>query len=137
MSDKQRKFFERVHEISDWLSQQPGRTFIGWPKETLFFYVAFHAIGGTIFVVRDEGKLKAVMMATPTTSDKVSEPFKWQQPVDGGAVIVWDLVGSRRFIRSLWGKLKAAFPNIAKYFAYRNKKLVELSPVMLERLSNV
>lgn len=137
MNPKQQRFFDRCHELTEWLLAQPGKCFKAWPRETVFFYVAFHALCGTLFVIRKASTIKAVMIAEPRPLDRIEKPFCWQKPTSGNCALVWEMVGGRKFVAELWQKFNQQFPGAERFFAYRNKKLVEFPRTAVERLAYV
>lgn len=130
-------FFERVHEVTEFCLAHAGRCFGGWPRETVFLYVGFHALAGSIFVVRRNGNIAAVGFAWPCQPDKVAADFDWHIVPPGDALMVREVVGTREACRRMFAQARARWPFVKRFFAYRHRrntpKLIEFTPATMER----
>lgn len=130
-------FLERVAEVTDFCVQHAGKCFGGWPKETVFLYVGFHALAGSIFVVRRNGNIAAVGFAWPVKPERAAEDFSWHPAPPGDALMVREVIGTREACREMFARARAQWPHIKRFFAYRHRdskpELFEFSLSTMER----
>lgn len=138
MNDHQ-PFFERVHEVTEFCVWHAGKCFGGWPRETVFLYVGFHALAGTIFVVREQGsrQISAVGFAWPFQPGTAAAEFNWHPVPPGPALMMREVVGTRADCRTMFVRARARWPHVERFFAYRQRntrhELTEFSPATMER----
>lgn len=135
VNDKMKQFMQKVHEVTEFCVQNRGRCFQGWKRETIFLYVAFHAGAGTLFLMRENGNVKAVGFAWPTFLTMIQDAFNWRLPGRGDILFISEVVGDRKSIKTLYNQAKAKWPHLFRVFAYRFKggprqRLVELTHIM-------
>lgn len=130
-------FFERVGEVTDFCVRGAGKCFGGWPRETVFLYVGFHALAGSIFVVRRNKHIAAVGFAWPCQPERAGEDFNWKPAPPGEALLVREVIGTRSACRQMFARARAQWPNLKRFFAYRHRdnrpELIEFSPATMER----
>lgn len=114
-------FLERIGEVTNFCVQHAGKCFGGWPRETLFLYVGFHALAGSIFVVRRNGNIAAVGFAWPCQPERASDPFEFKRVPAGDALLVREVIGTREACREMFAKARAQWPHIKRFFAYRHR----------------
>jgi hypothetical protein len=130
-------FFERVHEVTEFCMAHAGKCFGGWPRETVFLYVGFHALAGSIFVMRRNGHIAAVGFAWTFEPGTSGHEFNWGRPVPGEALMVREVIGHREACRRLFKQAREKWPAVKRFFAYRHRGarpvLVEFNPSTIER----
>lgn len=131
--NKTQQFWRRIHEVTNFCLTHRGRCFPGWPDETVFFYVAFHGLCGTIFVVKSDGKIKAVGFGWPAGQSEVAADFNWRLPKPGKCLVIMEVIGERRVCGNIFARAVARWPQVGRFFAWRHGRLVEFSRKALER----
>ena len=130
-------FWERVHEVTEFCLGHAGKCFGGWPRETVFLYVGFHALAGSIFVVRRDGRLAAIGFAWPFKPDTDAVEFHWKPVPPGEALMVREVIGTREDCRSMFRQARKRWPFVKRFFAFRHRAdkpvLVEYEPASMER----
>lgn len=116
MNQEQQRFFNKVHEVTEFCLEHIGRCFTGKSREELFIYIGEMALQRGIFVIRKQGEIKAVAFAQPTSE---------------GRVLVKEVIGNRTYARDLYEAVMRQIPDAKRFFTYRWKRnrhvLVELA----------
>ncbi len=115
------KFLNYVGEVTQFCVRNAGKCFGGWPKETVFLYVGFHALAGSIFVVRTGGKISAVGFAWPCQPEHAGDEFEWRKAAPGEGLLIREAIGTRAACRQMYRKALAQWPNVKRFFAYRHR----------------
>jgi len=132
-------FWERVHEVTEFCLGHAGKCFGGWSRTTTFLYVGFHALAGTIFVVREPGSgaIEAVGFAWPFQPGTETAEFNWHPVPPGEALMVREVVGTRAACRQMFRQARRRWPFVKRFFAFRQRAarpvLVEYEPTFMER----
>lgn len=116
-------FFERIHELTQFASANRGKAFNGWSDETIYFYLAFHALCDSLFVMRGkDGKITTVGVATPCWINDIGQKFSWKKPdINGDCLMIWEVVGNRTHCGLLVKKALNKFKNVKSFYAFRMK----------------
>ena len=122
MNADHKLFWERIAELAEFGRQHGGRCFAGWPPETLLLYVCFHALAGTLFVVRRDGKPAALGIAWPMQPDAATPDFDWRRATPGPALMVREVIGDRASCRAMFRQARARWPFIQQCYAYRHRR---------------
>lgn len=130
---KTQQFWQRVAGWTEFCLVHRGKAFAGWPDGTVFFYVAFHALCGSVFVVKSEAQIKAVGFAWPSRPENVADDFSWQLPPAGDCLVMMETIGTRTFCGEMFRRARARWPQVKRFFAWRHGSLVEFEPRRLRR----
>lgn len=140
MNAQLKAIFEECAKLTDWCLEHKGHCFKGWPRETVLFYLAFHAGCGTLFVVRVKDEVKALMIAEVVAMARVNDPFRWLKRTEGDSALVQELIGDRNAMPTLFAMLKAKFPSVKRFFGHRYRgadcQLREFSVPFVERFAH-
>lgn len=130
---KTQQFWERIHELTDFCLANRRKCFAGWPDATVFFYVAFHVLSGTIFVVKSDGKIKAIGFGWPAEQSQVARSFSWQLPKPGECLVMMEAIGARKHCADMMRRALERWPQVRRFFAWRRGKLVEFRRDTMDR----
>lgn len=140
MSPEVRYIFDECAKLTEWALEHKGVCFKDWPRENVLFYLAFHAVCGSLFVVRFNDKVKGLMVAEAMPAADIGRPFSWRSRVSGESVLVQELIGDKPSMNSLFEALKAKYPAMKRIFGqrYRAGRLVlkEFSVPFVERFAH-
>lgn len=142
MTKEDKKFFESVHRLVEWAKANRGKCFSDWSDEVLFFYLAFHAVCGSLYIVRHNDKVKALAVVQPMSLGEIGKPFAYIDRKDGEIGMVWELIGDKSLFNHIFSQFKSKFPKVNRWFGYRVKdghkpRLVEFNNFRVERFCHV
>ena len=133
------EFLARVHEVTEFCLAHAGKCFGGWSRETIFLYVGFHALAGSIFVVRRNGNITSVGFANPCEPGTEATPFDWHKVTPGASLVIREVIGTREACRTMFRQARARWPFVQRFFAYRHRnnvaRLEQLQPTEIERFA--
>ena len=117
------KFFKRIHELTEFASANRGKAFHGWSDSTIYFYLAFHALCDSLFILNDsKGRVKAIGVATSCPLSEIGSPFDWKKTsMTGDCLMIWEVIGDRKSMQTLFVKAIRKFSNVKRCYAYRLK----------------
>jgi hypothetical protein len=136
ISDRQ-KIFRELHELTEFCLANRGKCFAGWTREKLFFYLGFHRLAGTLFVVRT-GRIEAVGVAFTARPEQIlahtagETYFHWRLPEPGNALVIFDVIGRRATVAKLFRMASRKWPAVRRFFTWRREALKEISTRKME-----
>lgn len=137
MNPQQQRFLDKCHEIAQFCRMHGANLFADWPENTLLFYVAYHALHGSLFVRRAAGHVCAAGFAWPETRSWIEETvnpgrhtFRWKQESLPDCVFVAEIVGTRKLCRSIWRQAREQWPMFNRFITFRRGKLHEMNAAM-------
>lgn len=120
---------DKIREVALFCLTHKGRCFENWTGHKVFFYLSFHTLAGTIFVLRNSHRtIEAVAVcwlgdaAEFLRREHDGEPqFAWTLPPKGNALMIANVFGVRSACKRLWSMAFKEWPNVKRCFAYRRK----------------
>ena len=106
MSSKE-KFMLWCHELTEFCLANGGVLFKTWTRERVFLHLAVNSIAGTLFVVKNNDKVKAVGIAKPMNQD---------------CVFVEEVIGNRESCREIYRRVMQKWPTLKRAFSERADK---------------
>jgi len=138
----------KIRVLAIFCLEKRGKCFAGMTPATLFKYVAFHLLNGSLFVQRDEsgGVQMVVFVWREHSCDLLAREaaglpqFFWQMPPAGGdAVLIGAVIGERRWMPQILQQVTAHIPESPRLFTYRHRdgkpKLSEITWPSLRRFT--
>ena len=125
---------DRVKELTVFCVEHRGtRCLRDCDPAKVFRYIAFNLLNGTLFEGRDKnGKVQIVVFAWLDCAADImrraaaDEPqFNWQMArTEGDAILVGDVIGSRRWFCKIVEQIKAHWPDSPRkrFFTYRGDR---------------
>lgn len=133
MSINPQSFFAEIHELTEFVKAHRGRAFKGWPDETIFFYIAYHKLAGTLFVFNDKDCISGLGVAWIAHVENIGQPFVWRLPEKGDCMMICELVGTRTAMKTVYQMARSKWQDVKRHFTYRRGELVELTPRVMGR----
>ena len=126
---------DRLRELTAWVCEHRGRAFKEWRPAIIYRYLAFHALNGTVFVVRKNKKLAGMAVAWSgdfhhfSNRDNLRLPyFDWTLPEKGSTLLLCEVITTQPgATKGLYAKLKSAYPQCRRLLTYRRNRMIELS----------
>lgn len=115
---KREQFFQLVHEATEFCVVRAGRCFAGWSREKIFVHIAANALEGTMFIVKNGNEVKAIGFAKPTGQNRL---------------FIGQVVGGRAQCRELFRRVMERWPDVKRFFAYRDDHLTEFDLKTMRR----
>lgn len=106
--------------------------FVGWPREFVKQYIAFHHLQRTLALVMDGDEIVAMGTAKQCNPEEAGENWEWK-PTNpfGKHLVILDVISTRKgSITLLFNQMFTLWPpgTVEKVYALRKKGLVELTP---------
>jgi hypothetical protein len=126
-----------LEKITDWAIANGGdRCFVGWPRETVRQYIAFHAQHNTLAIVHEDGEPVALGTAMQCNSEDIGERWDWRPTNPNGQfVVILDVVSTKPGAFALLAlKMFEIWPpgRVKKIFALRPSGPREITPRYLK-----
>lgn len=107
-------------QTTDWLEEitdfavQHGKQgcFVGWEREFVRQYLAFHALQNTLAIAHENGRAVAVGTATQCNPDEIGDKWEWK-PTNpkGRCLVILDVISTRpRALALLFVKMFQLWP---------------------------
>lgn len=129
---EQREIADKVRAMAIFCLERKGRCFADWNGAKVFQYLAWNFLNGTVFVVYEGAKIKAlaiafrVMQLELTLRDTECHVFDWKRlHQEGDCTLISHVFGTRSECRTLQNMIIAKWPESKEqpFMTYRLGKL--------------
>jgi hypothetical protein len=122
-----------LEKITDWAIANGGdRCFVGWPRENVRQYIAFHTQQNTLAIVHENGEPVALGTAMQCNAEDIGERWDWRPSNPKGQfVVILDVVSTKRgALALLFFKMFQLWPpgSVRKILALRPDGPREITP---------
>lgn len=135
------QFKMRCQEVVHFCQSKGGVCFKDWPGERLLLYTAFHAVHGSISVVRGPAGILAVAFAWPARANDIQtrnaadlSAFDWKTCEKPDCIFVAEVVGNKCTLKKYCAEAKIRWPQVRCFVTFRYDKLVDITR-LIERLA--